>query len=49
MKRRQFLQIAAAGPAVLAAPWVARAQAKPKVTYAYLLDPVYDSVVWAIR
>lgn len=49
MKRRRFLQIAAAGPAVLAAPWVARAQAKPKVTYAYLLDPVYDAVVWAMR
>ena len=48
MKRRQFLQLAAAVP-VLGAPWVARAQSKQKVTYAYLLDPVYDSVVWAIR
>jgi NitT/TauT family transport system substrate-binding protein len=49
MKRRKFLQIAAAGPAVIATPWIARAQARPKVTYAYLLDPVYDTVVWAIR
>ena len=49
MKRRQFLQTAAAGSTLLAAPWVARAQGKQKVTYAYLLDPVYDAVVWAIR
>ena len=49
MKRRQFLGLAAAAPFAASAPWVARAQAKPKVTYAYLLDPVYDSVVWAIR
>ena len=49
MKRRQFIAAAAAVPASLAMPWVARAQAKQKVTYAYLLDPVYDSVVWAIR
>ena len=49
MKRRQLLQIAAAAPVAIAMPWVARAQAKQKVTYAYLLDPVYDAVVWAIR
>lgn len=49
MKRRHFLQSTAAGSVVLAAPWVAHAQAKPKVTYAYLLDPVYDAVVWAMR
>lgn len=52
MQRRRFLQLAAATtatPALVAAPYVARAQTKPKVTYAYLLDPVYDSVVWAIR
>ena len=47
MKRRQFLQSLAA-PALLAAPY-ARAQAKQKVTYAHLLDPVYESVVWAIK
>lgn len=49
MKRRHFLQSTAAGSVVLAAPWVAHAQGKPKVTYAYLLDPVYDAVVWAMR
>ena len=49
MKRRHFLQIASAAPVILAAPWVARAHARQKVTYAYLLDPVYDAVVWAIR
>ncbi len=49
MKRRKFLGLAAAAPVLVASPWIARAQAKQKVTYAYLLDPVYDSVVWAIR
>ena len=48
MKRRTFLGLAAT-PLVLSTPWVARAQTKQKVTYAYLLDPVYDSVLWAIR
>ena len=47
MKRRQFLA-AAAAPAVLSAAPV-RAQARQKVTYAHLLDPAYDAVVWAIR
>ena len=47
MKRRQFLKYAAA-PALLAAPYV-HAQAKQKVTYAHLLDPCYDAVVWAIK
>ena len=57
MKRRQFLELAA--PALLSAPvlampilampWVARAQTRQKVTYAYLLDPVYDTVLWAVR
>ncbi len=45
--RRHFLA-ATAAPAVLAASPL-RAQAKPKVTYAYLLDPAYDAVVWAIK
>ncbi len=49
MKRRKFLGLAAAAPVIVTSPWIARAQAKQKVTYAYLLDPVYDSVVWAIR
>jgi NitT/TauT family transport system substrate-binding protein len=50
MKRRQFLATAAAGaaaPAVLSSR--ARAQGRQKVSYAYLLDPAYDSVLWAIR
>lgn len=47
MKRRSFLKTLAA-PALLAAP-LARAQGKQKVTYAHLLDPCYDAVVWAIR
>lgn len=45
MKRRTVL---AAAPA-LAAATALRAQSRPKVTYAYLLDPAYDAVVWAIR
>ena len=53
MKRRQVLgnalRLAVAAPVIVAAPWVARAQARQKVTYAYLLDPVYDAVVWAMR
>ena len=48
MKRRQFLQLAAA-PALLSSTRSVRAQGKQKITYAYLLDPVYDSVTWAIR
>ena len=50
MKRRQFLKLAAAPAALstLAAPHV-RAQGKQKITYAHLLDPCYDAVVWAIR
>jgi NitT/TauT family transport system substrate-binding protein len=48
MKRRHVLAAAAAAPAVLAAR-PARAQARQKVTYAYLLDPAYEAVVWAIR
>ena len=47
MKRRQFLRYVAA-PALLAAPHV-RAQGKQKVTYAHLLDPCYDAVVWSIK
>jgi NitT/TauT family transport system substrate-binding protein len=47
MKRRQFLA-AAAAPTVFAATPI-RAQGKQKVSYAYLMDPAYDAVVWAIR
>ena len=49
MKRRQFLLHAAlAAPALAVAPYI-RAQSKQKVTYAHLLDPCYDAVVWALR
>ncbi len=48
MKRRQFLQLAAV-PALLSSTRAVRAQGKQKITYAYLLDPVYDSVTWAIK
>ncbi|MCC6472736.1 MAG: ABC transporter substrate-binding protein [Burkholderiales bacterium] len=47
MKRREFLS-AAAVPALLAAVPI-RARAKQKVTYAHLLDPGYDAVLWPIR
>lgn len=41
--------VIAGAASLLAAPSIALGQAKPKVTYAYLLDPAYDAVVWAIR
>jgi NitT/TauT family transport system substrate-binding protein len=48
MKRRQFLQLMAA-PAILSATGASLAQGKQKVTYLYLLDPVYDAALWALR
>jgi NitT/TauT family transport system substrate-binding protein len=47
MKRRHFLA-AASTPAFLS-HGVSRSQARTKVTYAYLLDPAFDAVVWAIQ
>jgi len=52
MKRRKVLKLLAA-PALMtvARPSFAqapRAQAKEKITYAYLLDPAYDAVTWAM-
>src|ERR1043166_8093481 len=45
MKRRAVLKLIAA-PALMT---VARpGYAKEKVTYAYLLDPAYDAVTWAM-
>lgn len=47
MKRRKFLKLAAlSAMAGVAAP--AFAQRKRKVTFAYLLDPAYDTVVYAL-
>jgi NitT/TauT family transport system substrate-binding protein len=48
MKRRTFLSASAAATTVLGATPL-RAQARQKLRYAYLLDPAYDAVVWAIR
>jgi len=47
MKRRNVLKLLAA-PAVLTVVRPLRAQAKEKITYAYLLDPAYDAVTWAM-
>ena len=47
MKRRNVLKLIAA-PAVLTLVRPLGASAKEKVTYAYLLDPAYDAVTWAM-
>ena len=47
MKRRHFLA-AASAPAFLTHD-LSRSQARTKITYAYLLDPAFDAVVWAIQ
>ncbi len=47
LDRRTVLTLAAAP--LICAPGIVRAQARQRVTYAYLLDPAYDAVVWAIR
>ncbi len=47
MKRRNVLKLIAA-PAVLTLVRPLGAHAKEKVTYAYLLDPAYDAVTWAM-
>ena len=47
MKRRHFLA-AASAPAFLT-HGLSRSQARTKITYAYLLDPAFDAVVWAIQ
>jgi NitT/TauT family transport system substrate-binding protein len=47
MKRRTVLKLMAA-PALMTLTRPGLAQAKDKVTYAYLLDPAYDAVTWAM-
>ena len=47
MKRRSVLKLMAA-PAVLTIAGPGFAQSKQKITYAYLLDPAYDAVTWAM-
>jgi len=48
MKRRHFLAASASASTVLVAHPL-RAQARQKIRYAYLLDPAYDAVTWAIK
>src|ERR1700680_933259 len=57
MKRRAVLKLlgqgvlgqgALAAPAVMTVARPGLAQSKEKVTYAYLLDPAYDAVTWAM-
>ena len=45
--RRSVLKLIAA-PAVLSIVRPGIARAKEKITYAYLLDPAYDAVTWAM-
>src|SRR5215471_3638897 len=47
MKRRSVLKLIAA-PALMAVARPGFPQSKDKVTYAYLLDPAYDAVTWAM-
>lgn len=47
LNRRHLLAASTAQATLWASPL--RAQTKPKVSYAYLLDPAYDAVVWAIK
>ena len=52
IKRRSVLKLlgqgALAAPALMTVARRGFAQAKEKVTYAYLLDPAYDAVTWAM-
>jgi NitT/TauT family transport system substrate-binding protein len=47
IKRRNVLKLLAA-PALMTVARPGFAQGKDKVTYAYLLDPAYDAVTWAM-
>ncbi len=47
MNRRRVLKLLAA-PALMTVARPALAQTKEKITYAYLLDPAYDAVTWAM-
>jgi NitT/TauT family transport system substrate-binding protein len=47
IKRRNVLKLIAA-PALMTVARPGFAQTKDKVTYAYLLDPAYDAVTWAM-
>jgi NitT/TauT family transport system substrate-binding protein len=47
IKRRTVLKLLAA-PALMSVARPGFAQTKEKITYAYLLDPAYDAVTWAM-
>src|SRR3954447_14456356 len=47
INRRKVLKLMAA-PALITVARPGFSQAKEKVTYAYLLDPAYDAVTWAM-
>jgi NitT/TauT family transport system substrate-binding protein len=47
IKRRSVLKLMAA-PALMTVARPGFAQTKQKITYAYLLDPAYDAVTWAM-
>ena len=47
IKRRNVLKLMAA-PALMTVARPGFAQTKEKITYAYLLDPAYDAVTWAM-
>jgi NitT/TauT family transport system substrate-binding protein len=47
MKRRDVLKLLAA-PALVGLSSKSGAQGRQKITYAYLLDPAYDAVTWAM-
>jgi len=47
IKRRNMLKLLAA-PALMTVARPGFAQTKDKITYAYLLDPAYDAVTWAM-
>ena len=47
MKRRDVLKILAA-PALIGLSSKSGAQGRQRVTYAYLMDPAYDAVTWAM-
>src|SRR6185503_9076158 len=47
IKRRSVLKLIAA-PALMTVARPAFAQTNQKTTYAYLLDPAYDAVTWAM-
>lgn len=48
MKRRKFMKLLAAPAIMTVARPALAAAAREKITYAYLLDPAYDAVTWAM-